>query len=80
MHNTENHPDPERRWRWRRRIALISLGAGIVYPLLAGLAAVIEPKVSETLSSIAWPVYTMLSGNLAAYIGSAAWEHVKAPR
>jgi len=71
-----DHPNPERRWRWRRRIALTSLAAGLVYPVLAGLAAVIEPRVSETLSSIAWPVYTMLMGNIGAYIGTAAWEHI----
>lgn len=72
-----DHPNPEQRWRWRRRIALISLTAGLVYPLFAGLAAVLEPRVSATLSSIAWPVYTMLMGNIGGYIGTAAWEHIR---
>ncbi len=66
----------DQRWRWRRRIALTSLTAGLVYPIAAGLAAIIEPDVSATLASIAWPVYTMLMGNIGAYIGTAAWEHI----
>ena len=74
--------DPQRsvdRWRWRRRIALSSLAAGLVYPVLAGAAAIVEPRVSETLSSLAWPLYTFCGANVGAYIGTAAWEHVRKP-
>lgn len=76
--------DPERisedRWKWRRRIALASLGAGLVYPILAGAAAMLEPEVSATLGELAWPLYVFLGANLGAYIGTAAWEDIKIPR
>jgi len=61
------------RWRWRRRIALVSLGAALLYPVLAafGPAAIVE---------IAWPLYAFLGANVGAYIGTAAWEEIKIPR
>jgi len=68
------------RWKWRRRIALLSLAAGLVYPLLAGGAAIVEPRVSETLGELAWPLYVFLGANLGAYIGTAAWEEIRIPR
>ena len=73
--------DPQRvdHWRWRRRIALASLISGLLYPLLASAAAIIEPQVSATLTSIAWPLYTFCGTNVGAYIGTAAWENIKGP-
>lgn len=58
----------------------MSLGAALIYPLLAGLAAMVEPQVSETLGELAWPLYVFLGANVGAYIGTAAWEEIKVPR
>lgn len=68
------------RWKWRRRIALYSLAAGLIYPVMAGGAAVIEPRISDTLGELAWPLYVFLGANLGAYIGTAAWEEIRIPR
>lgn len=66
------HPDPERRWRNRRRMAWLSLLAGlVVYPVLAAWTA------SAVLGEIAWPLYTLAGVVVGTYIGSAAYETVK---
>ncbi|HEY7821595.1 MAG TPA: hypothetical protein VIG24_02115 [Acidimicrobiia bacterium] len=66
------HPDPERRWRNRRRMAWLSLLAGlVVYPALAAWTG------SAVLGEIAWPLYTLAGVVVGTYIGSAAYETVK---
>ena len=55
--------DPQRvdHWRWRRRIALASLISGLLYPLLASAAAIIEPLGSTPVRTITrfWPGTTV---------------------
>lgn len=70
----------DRRWRWRVRIAAVSLAGGILFPIGAAIAAVIEPGVGRTLSSLAWPVYVFLGANLSVFTGAAAYEHVGSSR
>ena len=70
----------DHRWRWRVRIAATSLIAGIAYPIGAAVAAVVEPGVGQTLSSLAWPVYTFLGANLSVFTGASAYEHVGGKR
>ena len=71
----DEHPDPERRWRNRRRMAWSSLVAGLVlYPTAAALTG------AEVLGQIAWPLYTLAGVVVGTYIGSAAYETVQTQR
>lgn len=63
-----DHPDPSRRWRNRRRMAWLSLAAGLIYPLLFWAVD------SQHLASIAMPFYGFVGGVVMFYIGCATWE------
>ena len=68
----EEHPDPNRRWRNRRRMAWSSLIAGLVaYPALAAVTG------SAVLGEIAWPLYTLAGVVVSTYIGASAYETIK---
>lgn len=63
------HPDPERRWKNRRRMAWLCTFASIAYPLIAlGLD---KPDV---LASIAGPFYLFNGAVVGAYIGFSTWD------
>lgn len=58
-------PDPSRHWRNRRRMAWLSLLAGLAFPALA----IVQPAVSD----IAGPFYLFVAAVVGAYIGFATW-------
>ena len=73
----EPHPDPNARWRHRRRIAYLCLTAGLLYPfVLAGLAAVSAPAANG-VESLAVPFYFFVSAPIAVYIAGATVETIK---
>lgn len=61
-----DHPDPERRWRNRRRMAWLCTFASILYPLLA--------VATEQAASIAGPFYLFTGAVVGAYIGFSTWD------
>lgn len=65
----EEHPDPVRRWRVRRRMAIASLAAGILFPC--------GYLFAQQLGDIAWPYLTFLSVPISVYIGGATLETIK---
>jgi hypothetical protein len=67
----EDHPNPETRWKNRRRMAWLALIGLLAYPALFLFAD------SEHLASVAWPVMATLGGIVGAYVGFATWESVK---
>lgn len=67
----------ERRWRWRRRIALVSLAGGMGWPVFALVLAFIHPGVDGVVESVSWPFYIFVGANIGAYIGTAAWENIR---
>ncbi len=58
-----DHPDPELRWRNRRRMAWVCLCAACLYP---GLLLITD---SAELGNIAWPFYTFAGAVVGAYVG-----------
>ncbi len=58
-----DHPNPELRWRNRRRMAWIALISACFYP---GLLLATD---SAELGNIAWPFYTFMGAVVGAYIG-----------
>jgi len=65
MASTEQHPDPARRWKNRRRMAWASLFASLAYPLL-----LITVEDGQALASIAGPFYVYRSCCQCLYRGS----------
>jgi len=73
----EPHPDPNRRWRHRRRIVYLCLTAGLLYPfVLAALAAVSAPAANG-VEALAMPFYLFVSAPIATYIAGATYETVR---
>lgn len=64
------HPNPERRWQNMRRMAWISLAAGLGYPLLYVLS-------NTDLSSLTIPFYFFVGSILGAYMGFSTWGDKK---
>ena len=58
-------PNPIDRWKNRRRMAWVSLVAGLVYPLLLWVSD------SDQIGSVAGPFYLFVTGVVASYIGWA---------
>ncbi len=56
------------RWKNRRRMAWLSLLAGLAFPLL------LLYTDSAQLGAIAAPFYTFVGAVVAAYIGFATWD------
>lgn len=71
MSDTE-HPDPERWWRWRRRLALWAFAIALAetgYLLHFGGGGPV----------IAWS-YSLWGAIIAAYIGASTWSDIAARR
>lgn len=58
------------RWKNRRKMAWLSMIAGLLFPLL------ILASESPTLGTIALPFYGFISAVLASYFGFATYEDV----
>ena len=56
------------RWKHRRRMAWLSMIAGLLFPLL------ILASESPTLGQIALPFYGFIGAVLASYFGFATWD------
>ena len=56
------------RWKHRRRMAWLSMIAGLLFPLL------ILASESPTLGTIAMPFYLFITGVVGAYIGFATMD------
>ena len=56
------------RWKHRRRMAWLSMIAGLLFPLL------ILASESATLGTIAMPFYLFITGVVGAYIGFATMD------
>ena len=56
------------RWKNRRRMAWLSMLAGLLFPLL------ILGTESPTLGAIAAPFYMFVGAVVGAYIGFATWD------
>ena len=65
---TDEHPDPERLWRWRRRMALGAFGVATVQTAYLLTAA---PAVADTV--VAWS-YGLWGLVIVAYIANCAVE------
>lgn len=50
-------------WKWRRLVVFSLTILGLVLPF-----------VPEVNADIYWPVYTLITGAVGAYIGFATWE------
>jgi hypothetical protein len=66
---TDKHPDPERYWRHRRRLAYTAMGALLV-TLAAGLFAPLRASSMPLLESLAWAFAFIVIG----YYGNNAIE------
>lgn len=66
---TDQHPDPERYWRHRRRLAYTAMGALLV-TLAAGLFAPVRPSSVPLLEGLAWVFGVIVIG----YYGNNAIE------
>lgn len=63
---TEQHPDPTRRWRNRRRMAWLCTFASILFPVLT--------IFTDQASTIAGPFYLFTGAVVGAYIGFSTWD------
>ena len=62
------------RWRNRRRMAWLSMLAGLAFPLL------LLYTESDQLGAVAGSFYAFVTGVVASYIGFSAWDdknHIK---
>jgi hypothetical protein len=69
-----------RRWKHRRRMAYISLGATIVILFLIALAVIIKPELSVAFADLGTILSTVLIGLIGVvmgYTGASTWEGVK---
>jgi len=65
---TDKHPDPEKWWRWRRRLALWSFGVAVIQTVYL----LIHPTDGPV---VAWS-YGLWGTIIAAYIGASTWSDV----
>lgn len=66
---TEQHPNPERYWRHRRRLAYTAMAA-LLTTLMAALFAPIQSATIPLLQSLAWAFSVIVIG----YYGNNAIE------
>lgn len=66
------HPDPATKWRNMRRMAWISLGASLIFPILVYGAA-----EGKSLVEIATPFYLFTGAVVGAYMGFSTWGDKK---
>lgn len=67
---SDEHPNPERLWRWRRRLALWSFACAVAetaYLLL------VNPDASGPV--VGWS-YGLWGSVIGVYIGMASWSEV----
>lgn len=62
------------RWKNRRRMAWLSLIAGLAFPVLLLFTE------SAQLGAVAGAFYTFAGAVVAAYIGFATWDDVSKPK
>ena len=67
----EEHPNPEIRWKNRRRMAWCCVWGMLMYPVLVG---VLE---SAHLADMALPFYASCGLVISVYIGGVAHESIK---
>ena len=65
----EEHPDPNKRWFYRRMMALAAMAAGVLFPL--------GYLFAQQLADIAWPYLTFLAIPITVYIGGSTMETIK---
>ena len=66
----EPHPNPERRWQNMRRMAWLSMIAGVAYPFVSAVTN------NATLVDLATHFYAFVSLAVLAYMGfSTAGDH-----
>ena len=68
---SEGHPNPKAHWQNRRRMAWMSLFAGLGFPLLILLTD------SHQLGEIAMPFYLFVGAVVGAYIGFSSIEETR---
>lgn len=65
----EEHPNPERRWRHRRRMAYMTLVSALLMPVITIWA--------PALGEVAMPFYLFAAGVVGVYTASATAETIK---
>jgi hypothetical protein len=68
------HPDPERWWQHRRRLAYRALWLAVAETLLLGLVALLNPEAVAALSAAIYSSYTLWSVPIVGYYGNTAVE------
>jgi len=68
------HPDPERRWRNRRRMAWLTLAASLLFP---GLVVAAD---AQQLAQLTGPFYAFCGAVVLGYLGFATWDDVEQTR
>lgn len=63
-----DNPNPSVRWTNRRRMAWVSLAAGLLYPIVASITD------CEILKDIAGPFYLFVGIAVGAYVGFATLD------
>ena len=63
-----------RRWTVRRRMAIISFGLAIAYPLIAFVAERASHGSSKIFVDLAASYYAFATAVVGVYIGFAAWS------
>lgn len=61
--------DSNRRWRNRRRMAWLSMWAGVLFPLM-----ILAAHNGAAIGAIAGPFYLFVGMVVSTYIGAATWE------
>ena len=74
LHKTINKIQGDR-WKNRRKMAWLSLIAGILFPLLA-----IWVTDASSIVGIAGPFYIFVSAVLASYVGFSTWDDISCPK
>ena len=67
MTEQERHPDPERHWKNRRRMAWLSLAGVFIIGILGGLG-ITPAESAPILQTVTWA----LTGIVAVYSGGAS--------
>lgn len=71
----DSHPDPERYWRHRRRLAYTAMGA-LLFTLACALFAPVREATIPLIESLAWAFAVIVIG----YYGNNAIEAFSRPR
>lgn len=66
------HPDPSTKWKNMRRMAWISLGVSLAFPVLVYMS-----PDGKALVDIAMPFYLFTGSVVGAYMGFSTWGDKK---